>query len=504
MDYLVTVNPYFIKKLEGYGIKEEKMLYIPNFVYSNTFYPMDIEKRNNLRESYGIKKDDFVVLSVGQVQTRKGIMDFINVAESLKEVKFLWAGGFSFGKITSGYKELKQIIDNPSGNVKFLDIVPRDKINEIYNLTKILIDLKERTMKVIVLTGGGSSGHVTPNIALIPNLLQLGYTVHYIGSYNGIEKQLIEKEGIPFHSINAGKLRRYFDFKNITDIFKVMDGFRQSLSILKKLKPDILFSKGGFVSCPVVWAAWLRRVPIVIHESDITPGLTNRLSIPFAGKVCFTFPESAEHMPKDKGVLTGLPVRENLLHGEKSIGRTICGFNSTKPVLMVIGGSQGSENINKVIRKALDVLQKEFQICHICGKGNTAVDLEGVKGYKQFEYINEELSHIFALADIVVSRAGATALFEILALRKPNLLIPLSKNASRGDQVLNAQSFEKQGFSCVLIEEHLSEETLVNNVIEVYKNRNHFINTMAASNKGTATDSIIRVLQDYSKTGNQD
>ncbi len=350
-------------------------------------------------------------------------------------------------------------------------------------------------MKVIVLTGGGSSGHVTPNIALIPKLQQLGYTVHYIGSKNGIEKQLIQKEGISYHTINAGKLRRYLDFKNLTDVFRVMDGFCQSLSIIKKLKPDIVFSKGGFVSCPVVWAAWVRKVPIVIHESDMTPGLTNRLSMPFASKVCFTFPESEQHVPEDKGVLTGIPIREEILHGDRSIGSKICGFTDTKPVLMVIGGSQGSESINKAIRNSLDVLLKDFQICHICGKGNTNLDFECVKGYKQFEYINEEQPHIFTLADIVVSRAGATILFEILALRKPNLLIPLSKNASRGDQILNAQSFEKQGISRVLMEEQLTEESLVSKIREVYRNKDKYINAMDVSRTGNAVNSVLGVLQ---------
>jgi UDP-N-acetylglucosamine--N-acetylmuramyl-(pentapeptide) pyrophosphoryl-undecaprenol N-acetylglucosamine transferase len=354
-------------------------------------------------------------------------------------------------------------------------------------------------MKVIVLTGGGSSGHVTPNIVIIPKLQQFGYSVHYIGSKNGMERGLIEKENIPYHGINAGKLRRYIDLKNITDIFRVMDGFRQSLSILRKLKPDIVFSKGGFVSCPVVWASWVLRIPIVIHESDMTPGLTNRLSMPFANKVCYTFPESKEHMPKDKGVLTGIPIREYLLQGDKNIGRNICGLSSIKPVLMVIGGSQGSENINKVIRSSLNVLLKDFQICHICGKGNINTAYEGVKEYKQFEYINEEQPHIFALADLVISRAGATTLFEILALKKPNLLIPLSKNASRGDQILNATSFEKQRFSCVLMEEKLTEETLVNGIKELYQQKEKYIGAMNINNSGNSIDSVLGLLRNCTK-----
>lgn len=350
-------------------------------------------------------------------------------------------------------------------------------------------------MKTIVLTGGGSSGHVTPNIALIPKLKELGYTVHYIGSKNGLEKQLIEKEGITYHAINAGKLRRYLDFKNLTDIFRVMHGFRQAVSVINKLKPDIIFSKGGFVSCPVVWAAWVLRVPIVIHESDMTPGLTNRLSMPFAKQVCFTFPESGMHIPKDKGILTGVPIREDILNGDKNIGLRMCDFNNAKPVLMVVGGSQGAESINQIIRNSLPDLLKDFQVCHMCGKGNINLNFNNTKGYKQFEYINEGLTHIYAMADMVISRAGATTLFEVLSLRKPNILIPLSKNASRGDQILNAESFKKQGFSSVINEEQLSKETMLISISEVYKNRDKYLKAMDLRNTSTATDMVIKVLQ---------
>ncbi len=350
-------------------------------------------------------------------------------------------------------------------------------------------------MKVIVMTGGGSSGHVTPNIALIPKLKQLEYEIHYVGSKNGIEKKLIEKIGIHYHAINTGKLRRYWDFKNFTDMFRVIDGFREAIFVLTKLKPDIVFSKGGFVSCPVVWAARLKRIPVVIHESDMTPGLTNKLSMPFAKKVCYTFPESGVHIPKDKGILTGIPIREEILQGNKKIGRKICGFTETKLVLMVIGGSQGSENINNIVRQSLTGLLKEFQVCHICGSGNKSDEYEGIQGYQQFEYINEEQPHIFAMADIVVSRAGATTLFEILALRKPNLLIPLSRNASRGDQILNAQSFKNQGFSGLLFEEQLTKDSFANSIMEVYCNKDKYISTMDAGNNNNAIKSVLGVIE---------
>jgi UDP-N-acetylglucosamine--N-acetylmuramyl-(pentapeptide) pyrophosphoryl-undecaprenol N-acetylglucosamine transferase len=354
-------------------------------------------------------------------------------------------------------------------------------------------------MKTIVLTGGGSSGHVTPNIALLPELKRNGYTIFYIGSKNGIEKQLIENEGIPYYSISTGKLRRYFDLKNFSDLFRVVDGFRQAFAVLGRLKPSIVFSKGGFVSCPVVWAAWLRKIPVVIHESDITPGLTNKLSMPFARKVCYTFPESASHIPANKGVRTGMPIREELLNGSPSKGRAVCGFTEAKPVLLVIGGSLGSEKINGAVRSILDTLLKDFNVCHICGKGNLKPELEGKKGYKQFEYVSKEQPPIFSAADIVLSRAGATVLFELLALKKPNLLVPLSKAASRGDQILNAASFEKQNFSMVLQEEMLEDETLLRALRELNKNAAGYRNAMNAGSITTGTPEVIKVLENEIK-----
>lgn len=351
-------------------------------------------------------------------------------------------------------------------------------------------------MKSIVLTGGGTSGHVTPNIALLPGLKEKGWSISYIGSRNGIEKQLIENEGIPYYSINTGKLRRYFDLKNLTDVFRVADGFRQAFSILGKLKPDIVFSKGGFVSCPVVWAAWLKKIPVVIHESDMTPGLTNKLSMPFSKKVCYTFPESKRYIPGEKAVFTGIPIRSSLLAGDRSQGMKLCGFKSMKPVVLIIGGSQGSEAINKTVRNALDVLLKTFQICHICGKGNVKPEYSGISGYHQFEYVNDELAHLFAASDIVVSRAGATALFEILALQKPAVLIPLSRSASRGDQILNAESFEKQGLSKVLQEEMLAEASLIHCISELHEGRDNYVKSMKSSSMSNGTKKILAMLDE--------
>ena len=302
-------------------------------------------------------------------------------------------------------------------------------------------------MKHIVLTGGGTAGHVTPNIALIPRLKELGYEISYIGSLDGIEKKLIEELNIPYYGIASGKLRRYFDLKNFSDPFKVLKGYAQSRKLLKKLKPDVIFSKGGFVTVPVVVAAKSCKIPAIIHESDMTPGLANKLAIPSATKVCCNFPETLKHLPEEKAVLTGTPIRQELLSGDKLEALKFCGFTANKPVIMIIGGSLGAAAVNDSMRKILPELLKDFQVVHLCGKGKLDESLQNTEGYIQFEYIKKELADLFALADIVVSRAGANAICELLALQKPNLLIPLSAKASRGDQILNARSFEKQGYS---------------------------------------------------------
>jgi len=354
-------------------------------------------------------------------------------------------------------------------------------------------------MKKIVLTGGGTSGHVTPNIALLPALKREGFIIDYIGSRNGMEKELILKEGIPYHEISAGKLRRYFDLKNITDVFRVAGGLFQAYSILGKLKPSVVFSKGGFVSCPVVWAAWLRKIPVIIHESDMTPGLTNKLSIPFAKAVCYTFPETESHIKGGKGIRTGIPIREGLLQGDRRTGRKICGFKDLKPVIMVIGGSLGSEKINSTVREILDKLLKDFNICHICGRGNIKEELKNKPGYMQFEYVNEEQPHLYAAADLVVSRAGATVLFELLALKKPNLLIPLSKAASRGDQILNAASFEKQGYSRVLSEEKLNGDSLFDAIYYLWRNKDLYTAAMMKNETDTGTSAVMKVIREHMK-----
>jgi len=316
-------------------------------------------------------------------------------------------------------------------------------------------------MKRIVLTGGGTAGHVTPNIALLPSLKEAGYEVFYIGSYDGIEKKLIEELDIPYYAISSGKLRRYKSLKNLSDPFRVLKGFGQALKLMKQIKPDIVFSKGGFVSVPVVLAAGKNKIPAIIHESDMTPGLANKIAMHAAVKVCCNFPETLNLVPKEKAELTGSPIREELLCGNKIKGLELCGFTANKPVIMVVGGSSGAVKVNEAVRNVLPELLKKYQVVHICGKGKTDESLNNVQGYVQFEYSNKELRDLFAMCDIVISRAGANAICELLALKKPNLLIPLSANASRGDQILNAISFKQQGFSSVLPEEDITPTKMI-------------------------------------------
>lgn len=351
-------------------------------------------------------------------------------------------------------------------------------------------------MKKIVLTGGGTAGHVTPNIALLPRLEELGYEVHYIGSYDGIEKRLIQDFDVPYYGISTGKLRRYFDPKNFTDPFRVLKGFGEAKKILKELKPDVVFSKGGFVSVPVVRAAAALRIPCVIHESDMTPGLANKLCIPVATKVCCNFPETLKALPEGKAVLTGSPIRKELTQGNRIAALDLCGFTANKPVIMVVGGSSGAAAVNQVVRQALPKLLQDFQVVHLCGKDKIDNLLLNVPGYKQFEYLKGELKDIFALADLVISRAGANAICEILALHKPNILIPLPASSSRGDQILNARSFETQGFSMVLDEDYLTENLLIEKVQELYCNRHSFIAAMKESQQKDAVETIAALLKE--------
>ena len=351
--------------------------------------------------------------------------------------------------------------------------------------------------KIIVLTGGGTAGHVTPNLALLPYLKEAGYKVYYFGSKNGIEKKLIADYEIPYFGISTGKLRRYFDVKNFTDPFRVIHGYREARKILKNIKPDVVFSKGGFVSVPVVRAARSLHIPCIIHESDMTPGLANKLCFSSASKICCNFPETLSKLPKGKAVLSGTPIRDEIFTGDREKGLALCGFTPDLPVIMIMGGSQGALAVNEAVRAHLDELLQDFQIIHLCGAGKLDESLQDRKGYKQFEYVKEDLRHLFAATDLIISRSGANAICEILALKIPNILVPLAVG-SRGDQVLNAESFVSQGFSVLVPTDELNAR-IVDTVHQVYKDRAKYKEAMEKSSQGSAIPVIMDLIKNARK-----
>lgn len=353
-------------------------------------------------------------------------------------------------------------------------------------------------MKRIVLTGGGSAGHVSPNLAILPYLLKEGYDVHYIGTEKGIERDMMDVEGVTYHVVKSGKLRRYFDWKNFTDPFRVIAGAFQSSRLMKKLKPDVCFSKGGFVSVPVVIGARLHKVPTLCHESDLTPGLANKICTKFANKIATTFPECAETLGK-KAFFAGTPLRDSLFDGSREKGLSMCGFDGSKPVLMMMGGSLGAQSVNKTLREILPELTKDMDVIHITGKGNLDESLNGTPGYIQFEFVSDGLADLMAAADLILSRAGSNALCEFAALCKPMLLVPYPMGASRGDQILNAQSFEKRGLCHVLLQENMNAETLLKELRRVWECRDELTENLKNNPGANGTQKILSVIRELQK-----
>lgn len=333
-------------------------------------------------------------------------------------------------------------------------------------------------MKTIVLTGGGTAGHVIPNIALIPLLIDAKYTIHYIGSKDGIEKKLISKyKDVVYHEIPSGKLRRYFSFQNFIDPFKILAGLFKSLMLIKKIKPSICFSKGGFVAVPVVLACSIRKIPIVLHESDMSPGLANKICRPYCKVMCTTFPEAAK-LAGDKGLVTGSPVRPEIISGDGLRGMIMCGYEYSRPILLIMGGSSGALAINQVVDSILDRLIENFQIIHIRGEKNLREDLEGRAGYRQFGYVSDDLSHLLAASDLILARAGANSIFEFAALNKPMLLVPLPMSASRGDQIKNANYFKNKGYANVLYQEKMNDVSLYDSLEKTIQKKNDYIKAL--------------------------
>ncbi len=319
----------------------------------------------------------------------------------------------------------------------------------------------------ILFTGGGTAGHVTPNVALIEVMQAAGHNCHYVGSRAGIENELIT--GIPFYSISSGKLRRYFSWQNFVDPFRVVWALLESLFLIARIRPDVVFSKGGFLAVPVVLAAWLLRVPVICHESDVTPGLANKISFPFTDTICVNFAETAALVSRDQVVVTGTPLRTSLLKGCASRGRRFLGFAEDKPVLLIFGGSLGATRINAQVRSVIGLLSERYAVIHITGAGNIDESLLAMPGYVQKAFLNEEFGDVLAAANLVIARAGANTIYELLALRKPHILIPLSGTASRGDQLVNARIFEKGGFSVVIQETELSDELFIERIAKTFE-----------------------------------
>ena len=366
-------------------------------------------------------------------------------------------------------------------------------------------------MKKIVLTGGGTLGHVTPHLALIPRLQEKGYEIHYIGTENGMEAPKMRSvPGITYHAVKSGKLRRYFSWQNFTDPFRVVAGAFQSARLMGKIRPDVVFSKGGFVAVPVVFGAWLHRIPVLCHESDLTPGLANKLCKPFAtrfaNKLCIpfakrfatTFPECAEALGA-KAEMTGTPLRPELFSGSREKGLSLLGFDGTKPVLLMMGGSSGAQSVNACLRKALPALTADFDVAHICGRGNLDDSLDGTPGYRQIEFLDADLPDVLACTDLVLSRAGANALCEFQALGRPMLLIPYPKGASRGDQILNAQSLEKRGLCRVLLQENMTEESLAESVRQTWVDREQLEEALRNAPPADGTERVLELIEEIQK-----
>ena len=354
-------------------------------------------------------------------------------------------------------------------------------------------------MKKIVLTGGGTLGHVTPHLVLIPRLKEKGYEIHYIGTENGMEAPKMRSvEGVTYHAVKSGKLRRYHDWKNFTDPFRVIAGAFQSARLMGKIKPDVVFSKGGFVAVPVVFGAWLHRIPVLCHESDLTPGLANKLCKPFASRFATTFPECAEALGK-KAEMTGTPLRPELFTGSREKGLELLGFDGSKPVMLMMGGSSGAQSVNECLRKALPQLLDTFDVAHICGKGNLDAVLDGLHGYKQIEFLDAELPDVLACTDLVLSRAGANALCEFQALGRPMLLIPYPKGASRGDQILNAQSLEKRGLCHVLLQEDMNPDSLAEAIRKTWEDKETLEENLRLAPPADGTEKVLQMIEEIQK-----
>ena len=347
-------------------------------------------------------------------------------------------------------------------------------------------------MNKLLVVGGGTAGHVIPALPVIEHCLAAGWQATFVGTHSGLEEGLVKHLPIEFRAIQSGKLRRYWSWQNVTDVLRVLVAILQALGLMLRNRPDVVFSKGGFVSFPVVFAAWLLRIPVVAHESDLSPGLANRLCAPFIRTLCVSFAATVAAVANPKRVVhTGTPVRQELLQGDAARGREALGLTEDGPPLLVItGGSLGAENLNRVVLDAAPELAQDFRVFHVCGAGKTS-DVS-IPGYEQVEYVGAGWGDILAAADVVVSRAGANALFELLALRKLNLLVPLTAQVSRGDQLENAEFARAAGLSLVVQEADLTVQSLQQALAELRSQAP----TMRTALEGFETPDAARAIAD--------
>jgi UDP-N-acetylglucosamine--N-acetylmuramyl-(pentapeptide) pyrophosphoryl-undecaprenol N-acetylglucosamine transferase len=351
----------------------------------------------------------------------------------------------------------------------------------------------------VLFTGGGSAGHVVPSLPLIAHFSALGSRVSYIGSKAGPEAGLIEPLGVPFYTIRSGKLRRYWSWRNVADVWWTLVGICQAIVLIRKLRPSIVFSKGGYAAFPVVVGAWIWRVPVVAHESDLTPGLANRLSLPFVAAVCTNFALTRFPIGNRPIIHTGTPLRTELLRGDAQRGRALLNVAQDRPLIVVVGGSLGAEALNEVVRAALDVLLSFACVVHVCGANRTDPRLAQRGGYHQFEFVGAAWGDLLAAADVVVSRAGANSLYELVALHKPHLLVPLPRSASRGDQIANAAYARDLGWSRVVAEADLDAARLAVEVRAIYADRLHIAQVLAGAQLGDGTRAVADVIRRFAR-----
>lgn len=347
-------------------------------------------------------------------------------------------------------------------------------------------------MKSIVFTGGGTAGHIMPNLAIIEKLKE--YKIYYFGS-NGLEKDIVSKyKNIEFVEIPSVKFIRSLTPKNLLIPLKLLKSIKQCKEKLKEIKPTLIFSKGGYVSIPVCLAGEKLGINILTHESDLTIGLANKIIAKKSKHLCCSFEQTANKYKKN-AIHTGSPIRDKITQGKKSIIVERHKLKNNKPIITIIGGSLGASAINKVIWDNIKALTNKYNIFHIVGKNKSNKDIK-TDGYYQFEFI-EDIENYFQASDIVISRAGSNTIFELLTLQKPMLLIPLPKEQSRGDQILNAENFYKQGLSNILYQEKLNKENLLNKIEETYKNKNNYIEKIRNTKNINGSNKILKLIHIY-------